>query len=125
MTAQRNVMRGHGRVVRFAQMRFATNYRTVSDTNRQCTDEAPHFALQRTGERSPPTIRSAHGYEDVFGDLWRRVEVFSEVKPSYQTARAGEYVGGAFVPTGRIADLCTVAKDVNRDASSVNVGDSQ
>ena len=82
-----------------------------------------HFNESANGVRRQ--FRSARGDEDVFRDLWRRVEVLFEVKAPYQTAGAVEYVGEAFAATGRIVDLCAVVEGVNRDASSVNVRDSQ
>src|SRR5713101_4830947 len=81
-----------------------------------------HFNESANGVRRQ--FRSARGDEDVFRDLWRRVEVLFEVKAPYQTAGAVEYVGEAFAATGRIVDLCAVVEGVNRDASSVNVRDS-
>lgn len=82
-----------------------------------------HFNESANGLRQG--FRSARGHEDVFGDLWRRVEILSEGKAPYQMAGAVEYVSRVLAPTGHVVDLCTVVEDVNRNASSINVRDSQ
>ena len=110
-------------MARRAEKRFVPNVIASATTGH--SDAAQPPALRRVGNEISDQFRSARGHEHVFRDLWRRVEIFSEAKAPNETACAVEYVGGAFAPTGHIISLCTLAKDVNRNASSVNVRDSQ
>src|ERR1700731_3505089 len=66
-------------------------------------------------------MRSALGHVKKFGDLRRRVEIFSEDKTPYQMPGAIEDVGEAMPLTGRIVELCTVLEHVDLNASSVDL----
>ncbi len=95
------------------------------EKGRSCDEYCRYCCCFHFSTHTLNQFRSIRRHRNIFGNLRRRVEIFSEGKAPYPMTSAVENVGEAPARAGNIVELCAVLEDINRNADSVDLRDAQ